>query len=246
MAHDGSVPPDLKAQARTLLRGNWPGRTPRAERYDRILRRIYLGLLVFIVVVGLPIVGVPPLRQRLQLRAKTLCDAVLARRPAAPPVLARIGGNTDPFPKEYEIPLHAWTESLGTAQLGTPVFRVAGQAETAPGERPEQQDGVIGGGGGEAAGGEATVEFRQGDREREAYELVLKNSESMAGLVQGKEPSLRFVKWAAAMRDEDTYWVDVAFTRSPEGTEARYVWQVTLSARKVTPLSALARSLQGP
>ncbi|NWG13510.1 MAG: hypothetical protein HXY20_08260 [Acidobacteria bacterium] len=239
MSGERKLSSDLELQARELRHGGWRGRAARRSRYARIMYRLYMGLLLFVVVAGIPILGIPSLRHRLQQRAEILRAALLARSQASPPVVARIGENAEPFPKEYEIPLQTWFQTPGTVQFRAPVFRAG--AETEVPASAEGQAAVA-----ETENDAAAVDFRQGAAEQEAYDLVLKSSELLAGMVQGRDPSLRFVRWAAARRDEDTYWVDITFTRSADGTEARYIWQVNVASKKVMPLSSLARALGKP
>jgi hypothetical protein len=233
--------PDLRKQAASLRRGGLP-RRQRSERYYRTLYRIYFGLLLFVVLAGLPVTLVPSLRHRLSARVEMLRDAwSAAGRSAAPPVLAQVGENTEPFPKEYEIPVHTWGRGPGILEVRMPVFRPGGEApaqqETAPDAASADSEPAA------PDTGEATVTYKQGDAEREAYETLLKSNETVAGMVQGAEPSLRFVKWAAAAREENTYWVDLTFKPVSGGAESHYVWQVNVSSKQVTPLSALARNL---
>lgn len=240
-SEQSSGSPGLRDQAAYFRHGGL-ARRQRLSRYDALLRRIYFGLLLLVVVVGLPVVGVPSLRHRLTTRVTMLREAWSgAGRSAIPPIVAKVGENTEAFPKEYEIPLQTWGKGPGMFEIRTPVFRASGQASVrheAPKPQAEETSEPA-----ETGTGEATVTYQQGDTERRAYEIVLKSNESIAGMVQGKDASLRFVKWAAARRDEDTYWVDLTFKSSSDGTEAHYVWQVILSSGRVTPLSALARAL---
>ena len=241
MTEQSGGPPGLREQAAYFRHGGL-SRRERLNRYRVLLYRVYFGLLLFVVLVGLPVVGIPSLRHRLATRVTMLKEAWSgAGRSAVPPILAKVGENTEAFPKEYEIPLQTWGKGPGMFEIGTPVFRAGGQAGAAQ-ETPEPQAEEASAQA-ESDAGEATVTYQQGDTERKAYEIVLKSSESVAGLVQGKDPSLRFVKWAAARRDEDTYWVDLTFKSGSNGAEAHYIWQVTLSSGRVTPLSARARAL---
>lgn len=243
MDEQSSGSPDLRKQAASLRHDGLP-RRQRSERYYRVLYRIYVGLLLFVVLAGLPAVAVPSLRHRLALRVQTLREAwSKAGRSAMPPVFAKVGGNTELFPKEYEIPLRTWGKGPGVLEMRMPVFRAGGQtrvqqeaAQTTAADTSEPAD---------SGTGEVAVTYKQGDAEREAYEILLKSNEAIAGMVQGKDPALRFVTWAGARREEDTYWVDLTFKSSSSGTEAHYIWQVSLSSKRVTPLSALARAITG-
>lgn len=231
----------LREQASYFRHEGLP-RHRRLNRYHALLYRVYFGLLLFVVVVGLPVVGIRSLRHRLATRITILREAWYGGgRSAVPPIVAKVGENPEPLPKEYEIPLQTWGKGPGTFEIPTPVFRAGGQAasaQEAPKPRAEEAPEQA-----ESGAGEVTLTYQQGETERQAYDIVLKSNESIAGLVQGKDPSLRFVKWAAARRDEDTYWVDLTFKSGSNGAEAHYIWQVTLSSGRVAPLSALARAL---
>ncbi len=201
-------------------------------------------MLLFVVLAGLPVVGIPSLRHRLAGRVQTFREAWSgAGRSAVPPIVAKVGDNTEPFPKEYEIPLQTWGKGPGTIEMRVPVFRPSGHVgdtaatiKTPPpaAETPEPAESVT---------GAVAPTYQQGDAEREVYEIVLKSSETISGMVQGKDPALRFVKWAAAKREEDTYWVDLTFKSSSDGAEVHYIWQVSPSSKRVTPLSSLAKTI---
>jgi hypothetical protein len=68
------------------------------SRYNRNRRCLYLGILIFVVIVGLPMAAVPSLRYRLKTRIETLRSAYLGEPAVQPPALARIGENRQPFP----------------------------------------------------------------------------------------------------------------------------------------------------
>jgi hypothetical protein len=243
MNEQPSGPPDLRMQAASLRHGGLSGRR-KSTRYYVAAYRIYFGLLLFVVLAGLPITGVPSLRHRLASRVQTLREAWSSSgRSAAPPVVARVGENTEAFPKEYEIPLQTWGKGAGMLEMRMPVFRAGGQPgaqQEAPKTPAEETSEPA-----EPGTGEVAVTYQQGDAERVAYQALLKANQTMSDMVQGKDPSLRFVRWAAARREEDTYWVDLTFKSSSDGTEAHYIWQVTVTSGSVTPLSARARAITG-
>lgn len=242
MDEQSKIPQELRGQAVSLRHSGLRGHR-RSERYYRVLWRIYVALLLFVVLAGLPMLGVSSLRHRLSLRVRTLREAWLsAGRPTVPPVLVKVGDNTEAFPKEYEIPLQTWGKDHGVLEMMMPVFRAGGQegkrqpeaSQTGNTDSTETREPGTAG---------TEVIYKQGDAEREAYELLLKSSEAIAGMVQGKDPSLRFVKWAAARREEDTYWVDLTFKSVTDNEEAHYIWQISLSTKRAAPLSALARTV---
>ena len=237
MAAPPQPPSDLKTQAESLRHGGMNGRARRSERTQRLVGKIYLGLLLFVALVGLPILGVPSLRHRLSSRIHTLREAVFSGGKPVPPVVAKVGENSEPFPKEYEVPLTLWDRTPALYGYRIPVFRpgLPSGAVEAAGNQP----GDVA----EEVAADAPPEFGQGEAEKRAYELVLASNETIAAMVQGKDQALRFAKWGAARREGDVYWVDLTFNRIPENSEARYIYQVDLESKKVTPLSALARSL---
>ena len=108
-------------------------------------------------------------------------------------------------------------------------------AQPTPTTQPEQQ----------ASDTDASLEpvFRQGDVEREAYNLVLGKYTTVSGMVTGNNPALRFKTWAAAKREEDTYWVRLIFEQASDKSEVSYIWEVKVTAKQVTPLNYNARSL---
>jgi hypothetical protein len=230
---------DLKSQAATWRSSAWDYAS-RQRRAERFRFRFYLGLLVFVVVVGLPIIGVPALRHRLSSRVEALREAA---RPNQGPVavLARVGENAGEFPKEYEIPV------LPRA-AAAPYFipspdRVYGAGSTGPVTiRPQepirQSDST-----GQDAPAEAEPVFGQGKLEQEAYELLVKSSETVAGMVQGRDPALRFKQWAAARTDDDTYLVRIIFSQTAEKTDVPYIWQVKVTSKQISPLNYYARSI---
>jgi hypothetical protein len=77
--------------------------------------------------------------------------------------------------------------------------------------------------------------------EQEAYDLLLQVNSTVAGLVRGADPAMRFMNWAAAKMEEDLYYVRLTFMRN--GGEALYIWQVRLLSKQVVPLNFNARSL---
>ncbi len=234
---------DLKSQA-FGLRSRPLFLSRRQARAERFRYWFYLGLLVFVAAAGLPIVGVPALRQRLSTRVQVLEDAL---RPGQgpPPLMARVGENTSEFPKEYEIPV------LPRANAA-PYFIPSADRVYGTGARPPvvtlPQTGAAPAGSdssGEDRGSAADAEpvYRQGKIEREAFDLLVQLSETVAGMIQGKDPALRFKEWAAARTDEETFLVRLTFTQVADKADVPYIWQVKVPSRQVTPLNYYARSL---
>ncbi len=229
-------------------------RRPATAPFFKKRRRIYTGLLLFVVVVGLPIVGLPYLRHRLSLRMLTLRTAIRGHRM---PVQAKVGENQEPFPAEYEKikPLPARPPQLppldriftmepgskeppAAPRSGTPPSQMA-QTQIAPipsvtSEDYAEQDG-------DAA--ENEPKYQQGIVEQEAYDLLLQSNSVIAAMVLGSNPSLSFESWGAANRGEDTYWVQLKFRSAEKQNVVEYIWQVKLLSKQIIPLSHNARTI---
>jgi hypothetical protein len=217
-------------------------------------QRIYTGLLIFVVAIGLPIVSVPSLRNRLVNRVVTLKTAITGE---IKPAIGQVGENREPFPREYDNPVLPATlvsKVLATGKasdvssgnfiptqedllrkprkikmLVTPP-QGSQSEETAPTQEPP-----------DASSGEE-LKYQQGIAERAAYELLLKSNPTVANMIQGRSTSLVYKSWDAANRGEDVYWVRLKF-QSEEKTIVEYIWQVKLQTNQVTPLNYNARSI---
>ena len=237
---------DLKVQAaavRNVLSGRYPGVDWRRFQFHY---RLYLALLLFVVIAGLPIVSFPALRGRLSTRVQTLREALGPLSIKSAPAWAKVGENRYPFPKELERPVVLRPQFTGVVDMTHLVFRAtkdgAVQATTRAGGSEQ-----IGAGSSEpAAGGEAAPEFRQGKIEQEAYDLLLNSNSTVSGMVKGSDPALRFKTWKAAKAEVDSYLVDLTFIQSADNTEAHYIWKVNLGTKQIIPESRLARTLPKP
>ena len=206
---------------------------------------------------SLPLATVPALRNRLLNRVHALKAAFTGD---VKPVMVQAGEAREPFPEEYErlsVPPVAQVFKLPAGAVvyqapqqdvtpvrGTPRRTIkippAGTSSASADEEEEAGEQV---GGGAAAGSENQPKYRQGTIEKEAYDLLLQSNSAIAGIVQGGNPSLRFISWDAAGRGEDLYWVRLKF--GSEGKpDAEYIWQVQLQSKQITPLNYNARTLQ--
>lgn len=222
-----------------------------------------MGLLVFVVVVGLPMVGVPSLRNRLSTRVMALKSALSGE---IKPATLAVGSNHEPFPAEYERPVppaapvqrfqrapetskadHLFTMNGDTiTPTEAPARPAAGKtskrgpaesASKAGSEQAESQPSAPSG----SSSGENDLKYQKGKAEQQAYDMLLKSNPALSGLIQGKDPSLKFKSWDAASRGEDTYWVRLIF--HSEGTaDSEYIWQVKIQSNQVTPLNYNARN----
>lgn len=238
---------------------------PAAAAFYRVRQKFYASLLVFVVAVGLPIISVPALRHRLSGRLQTLREATAGGK--IKPAVANVGENKEPLPSEFEKkagppsypklpPYFAATQGFGTRMVATPspapvvrgrrsisIPKTSADSESQATAPANVQQAAVDQ---DAAGAEAEAKYQQGTMEKEAYDLLLKSNPTISGMVQGSNPSLRFMTWDALKREEDAYWVRLTFVSVQDKTEVEYIWQVKLLAKQITPLSYNARALANP
>ena len=218
-------------------------------------QRFYGVLLLFVVIIGLPIVTVPSLRHRLASRVTAIKAAIGG---GVDPVIVEVGEEQVPFPKEYEryatsfpgpggsLPLDriftAQTAEPDPQAYSPPALITPEQADTsepistaesedAPAEpdvlEPDSDDGLG---------------YNQGEVEQDAYALLLESYPQVAEMVEGSDPALRFLSWGAVKRGEDLYWVRLIF-QTDENVEVEYIWSIEMESNRVLPLSHNARSI---
>jgi hypothetical protein len=225
---------------------NRKGSTGHSHAFDA-RKRFYSILLLFVVVVGLPIVSLPSLRHRLVARVVAFQEAIMGK---SGPVMANMDEEQQPFPEEFERPDSAESDffpmdRIFTAQsadsgpqvdtsyaLITPESATDDTASsgTAPEEDTSESDSNDG------------IVYTQGEVEQEMYALVLKEYPQVAEMVNGDDPSLRFQSWGGVKRSEDIYWIRLVF-QNDEDLEVEYIWQVELQTNQVLPLSYNARTI---
>ena len=230
-------------------------------QFYRIRHRIYTGILAFVVVAGLPVVGVPSLRHRLGDRVHVLRLAITGGYSKM--VTARVGENHEPFPAEYEHAaphrnypqLPAYLNSIMNPPSVGQVYppraerkpRAAPEIQATVEARPKQTEQQPAEQAQPAQQAEepqnAEPVYRQGKIEQEVYDVLLKADASVAALAQGKNPSFRFKSWDVAKREEDLYWVRIVLTQVPANTDMECIWQVQFMSKQVMPLNYNARSL---
>jgi len=231
-----------------------PGKQAKRPRYSG-RQRFYMALMLFVVVVGLPIVTVPSLRHRLETRAAAIKDAVRGR---TGPVTVETSEEQAPFPEEYE---HYTTTFPGPGEplpmdriftarknqpdldadsppaLISPERSDAGKPAFVPApdvEKSEQDAAESDSGGG--------LGYAQGEVEQEVYDILLESSPKVAEMVKGSDPALRFLSWGVVKRGEDLYWVRLIF-ETDENPNVEYIWSVEPGSKQVRPLSYNARSI---
>jgi hypothetical protein len=240
-----------------------------ATEFYRVRYRFYSSLLMFVVVVGLPIISVPALRHRLSGRVQALREAMAGG--TIKPAVANVGENKEPFPAEYEKkvgapnypklpaylaaaqgfsgPVVSSSPAPSTSAAPTRSIRSIRIPKTS--EDTEAQAGAAAkaqepAAGQDAAGAEAQPKYQQGQMEKESYDFLLKSNPTISGMVLGSNPSLRFKSWDALKREEDAFWVRLTFVSVPGNTDVDYIWQVKLLSKQITPLSYNARTLASP
>jgi hypothetical protein len=225
-----------------------------AQFYQR-RQRFSLSLLLFVVIVGLPIIGVPSLRNRLSTRVLAMKGALAGDRK---PSMVVVGANKEPIPAEYQRPepvvpkppVIPNPERVFT--MDSPITRPGGSVKITIVPRARKLEIPAAGkialaeqADSDAAAGpseESEVKYQRGKAEQSAYDLLLKESPAVAEMVQGKNPALKFKSWDAASRGEDVYWVRLKF-QSEGNAESEYIWIVKLQSNQVSPLNFNARSI---
>ena len=237
------------------------------RRLRRYMTRdlFYMVLAAFVLLAGFSIGAIPSLRHKLTARVFTLRAALVGEKK---PLSAQVGQNPEPLPPEFQRPAppeqrpiqlppleriftaekHAPAQSSSSpSPISSPrILHIPGKV--AKGEAPEEntrqaqntEAGPAGAVNESSSGTE--LKYQKGQMEQQAYDLLLKSNPTVAGMVQGSNPSLHFKSWDAANRGDDTFWVRLKF-QSNGNPEEEYIWQVKVQANQVTPLSYNARSI---
>lgn len=223
-----------------------------ARAYDG-RRRFYGALLLFIIIVGLPMVMVPSLRSRLAARISAFRDAISGQ---SGPLVAEMGKEQKPFPEEFERPEstfpgpesplpmdRVFTESSGERkpQTGAPPALMTPESADAEVERSIAEPDAPSADS-EAAGSENGLDYAQGEVEQEAYGMLLESYPEVGEMIKDGDASMRFLSWGAVKRGEELYWVRLVF-QTEENPEVEYIWQVELESGRVLPLSHNARTI---
>lgn len=230
------------------------------SRFYSTRNKISMGLLIFVLAGGLPIAGVPSLRGKLYGRLMALKEAMSGE---IKPAMLNAGSNHEPFPAEFERPeppppqaalikanLDKVFTTDGTAinsataagrpapvKGAKPGVAAAPVPLSAPAEPAETQPPVQ-----SSAAGENEPKYQRGKAEQDAYDILLKVNPAVAGLIERKDPSLKFRSWDAAGRGDDVFWVRLKF--QVEGnSDTEYIWQVKVQANQAIPLNYNARNL---
>jgi len=244
------------------------------SRYNRRRRRVYLSILVFVVVAGLPMIGIPSLRYRLRTRVQGLRAAYVGEPVVQAPAFAGVGENREPFPRAFERqqPLPAYLPGFEPPAARPPLRITLGERDIPPSiaaadpqsasRRPSRTSGTEGKAtspsgksepklilppsataGPPAADAGSEPQFRKGKSEEEAYDLLVNSNQTLAGMIQGSDPTLKFQEWSAASMGENSYYVMVAFAQTADNVVRKYIWNVKVATKEVVPLSAYAMSI---
>ena len=230
------------------------GPAGRVPAYDA-RTRFYGILLLFIVVVGLPIVSLPSLRNRLIARVTAIQEAILGK---SEPVTAEVGETTLPFPKEYERPdseffdpgdrfpnnriFTALSADLATKVDTPPALITPESAKIDAASSSILPEDISGKSASRVSDSDDGVHYTQGDVEQEMYALLLKAYPKVSEMVEGREPALQFRSWGSAKVSADIYWVRLIF-QAGNDKEIEYIWQVEVPTKQVLPLSHNARTI---
>lgn len=219
-------------------------------------QKAYLGLLIFVVIAGMPLVAVPALRARLKTRVQTLRAAAYGEAIVSPPARASVGENREPFPKEYARaalppPYQPKVEAPSRAPfrfvLGGEESATAPARQTPPAKGKPQTGGTAQAAGGDqppaagSSGGE--TQYKKGKSEQNAYDLLLASNPTLAGMVKGNDPALKFQDWGAALMGQESYYVMVSFVQTNDGTVRKYIWNVKPETKEIVALSSYAREI---
>ena len=211
-----------------------------SARVPGIQNRFYTALLIFVVVIGTPLLGIPSVRHRLYTRVHSVYGAFGPLALKIPPAWAKVGENRHPVPLEFERPVVSRPESPKLVIMPDTVIRLGGdvpvrgskQADSKS-EAPEESDATT----------PADPVYGQGKAEQEAYDLLLKSNEAISGLTKGSISGLRFKSWGAAKVDDDAFLVKLTLVQASDNSEVQYIWRVKPASKEISPLSRNARTL---
>jgi hypothetical protein len=229
---------------------------PYPLRVFAVVKGGYTGLLLFIVIVGLPIVTIPSLRNRLSERISVLRAAISGD---ITPATAQVGANPEGLPKEYEtpapaVPYHsppAPTEKKGHTIIvpgsNAPEIRkvpkqlriIEVPSRESLSEPPLEQ--TTSSAPTVSKEPEPEVKYQQGNGEQNAYNMLMRSSTAISGL--RNNPSLHFISWGAIRKGEDVYWVRLRFQSEETPGEVDYIWEVKLQTSEIIPLSFNAKGV---
>jgi hypothetical protein len=247
---DSQSPVPVVTQTNT---GTGVRRHARSHYHDKI----YLALLMFVVMGGLPIVGVSSLRARFHDRIQLLRRAARGERSMPAPAIATIGENREPFPKEYQNPRAQPSYMQKFEAPSRAPYRIAiGGDETSPVKhapvteisksKPLQEIDLAPASADAkpvSADAGSNPQYRKGKSEQEAYDLLVNANATLAAMIKGSDPALTFQDWSALSTGQDSYNVMVSFLQSADNQARKYIWSVKLATKEVVPLSSYARGI---
>jgi hypothetical protein len=224
-----------------------------SAHFYQVRSRFSMGLLIFAVAFGIPIIGVPKLRHRLSERVQVLRQAL--HSPTVKLVTLKVGENKEAFPEEYirsnfkppstpqfvSVQLMPHPSSKTAPIISDKVIR-PGKTEQHAGDMPSETQATA-----TSDAADSAPRFQQGRIEKEAYNILLQANSTVSEMVLDKNPAFQFKSWLAAKQQEEgSYLVDLAFNKMPEKQEEHFIWQVNLLSKQITPMSYNAKTLPKP
>ena len=191
------------------------------------------GLLLFVVLVGVPIIAVPALRDRLSSRFDSIVGALGPYPMEAAFAYAKAGENRYPVPKEFLRPAPAPVPY-------PPVFNIGGGVHTSGELSPVNEGEYVPW----IEEDPAEPEFLQGERERKAFEHLVESDPRIAQMTEDQAGSLRLRDWSALQRRQDVFLVRLVFDDTTRGAEVTYIWKVDLASGSVVAENYNARKLR--
>jgi hypothetical protein len=229
----------------------------------------YGGLLVFVVAVGLPIIGVPSLRTRLSDRILAIKASL--RTDSIVPVTVAAANNSNPFPAEFEKTAREMKPAIlppieriftlqyknakplpgvivkNNRQQSTP-----SEANSEPSSKGRQEfNSIIEDSSTDdlrvvddpsSPSARKEPKYQKGTMEQSAFDLLVSKNPTVADIVKGSHPGLHLKTWDAAKIDGDTYWVRLKL-QADKNPESEYIWTVKMQSKEVVPLSFNAKSI---
>ena len=131
------------------------------------------------------------------------------------PATLDVGANHEPFPAEYQKPIPPAPRPPDLAQaqkifaMAPPRSRISRPPKASrmakialpPPSSDTTLEPVLQTDSQAAQSGEPELKYQKGKAEQEAYDLLLKSNATVAKMVQGSDPSLKFKSWDAAKQE---------------------------------------------
>jgi len=213
--------------------------TESVKTSNQARRRVYGGILIFSVAVGITLTGVPALRARMVERVHILKTAMTGEIQMD---ILPIGENDIPYPEEFMRPRPSAPAArppviqANNQSIRPPALLGMADSRSSINSNDEGDD--------DDKNNENEIRFQQGEIELEVYEKTLAVNEKLAGMTLGGNSELSLKTWGVTHRNEDIYWVRVVF-QNASGAEVEYIWETNITSGRSVPLNFNARNLVG-